>query len=332
MSTIQFSHVTTDSGEQVVTAFIPGRGLLPASDSHPNFSSILATCQDALNGLPVDLDAFADLFDVAATITRKFQQLSVRVSVSEQGEILLDGDPVDGSLQDHILRMVDAGEDFGPLVNFYEKLTTNPLGNVQAGLYDWIKGQSGEGTLTITPDGDVIGYKACNVATPEWREGTDPVYVPSRRSLNGDRVNGVEVPNGSYIEQRPGDVVEMPRSKVLNAPSVACGDGLHIGTYEYASTFLGADAPVLLVKFNPRDIVSLPDRNSTWKVRVCRYTVIGEADGPLDTPLFVDEAGEDAISESPSVDVAFERAQGGKFKAGVGRPGSKRGSNGRFVG
>jgi hypothetical protein len=110
----------------------------------------------------------------------------------------------------------------------------------------------------------------------------------------------------------------MPRSRVLHAPSQECGDGLHIGTFAYASTFYGGDT-VMLVKFSPRDIVSLPDSNSAWKLRVCRFTVIGPVDEALDTPLYITkaivadyiDATEDAAAGiQDSVDLGFSPTEG----------------------
>lgn len=275
---IIFSLVKTED-DQFITVFAPGRDPLPASSTHPNFKAIVAACVEGES----DVEAVCDLFDIAQTVAVKFQKLSDRVVV-ENGVILLDGDPVHGVLQDQILDFVEQGEDFGPLVKFYEKLLTNPLGNVQEGLFSWIKGQTQEGNFTITPEGNIIGYKSMQSASPAWREGDDTVFIPSQVSRHRDRVNGVEVPEGKYIEQRPGDTVEMPRSKVLNNPSRACGDGLHIGTYQYAKSFYGDT--VMLVEFSPRDIVSLPDSNSEWKLRVCRYTVLAECDGSLESAVY----------------------------------------------
>lgn len=286
-NTIQFSLVTADNGQQFVTVFADGVVTPPAGDDHPNFKAIVGACEAAARGEAVDAEQVVGLFDVGATITAGFQRLTERVSV-ENGVVLLDGDPVHGALQDQIVDFVSQGEDFGPLVSFYEKLVTNPLGDVRAGVYDWITGQTrdGAGGVTITPDGDLIGYKSCQSHT---RADGEVVYRPSRKSKDADRVNGVPVEPGQFIEQQPGDTVEMPRSKVLHAPSQACGDGLHIGTWSYANGFQGDT--VLLVKFSPRDIVSLPDSAATWKLRVCRYTVIGPCEGPLDTPLYItDEA------------------------------------------
>lgn len=273
--------------DSYITVFAPGRDPLPVGSSHPNFEAIVGACEASRRGEDVSVDEVCELIDVAATVSRKFARLSERITVSAGG-VMLDGDPVHGTLQAQILDFLDAGEDFSPLVNFYEKLTTNPLGDVREGLYDWIKGQTANGDkLSITPEGNILGYKSVCPATPRWRTEHETVYIPSRPGAG--IVNGVDVSADQYIEQVPGDVVEMPRSKVLHAPSVACGDGLHIGTYGYALDFYGGNT-VMLVEFSPRDIVSLPDHSSTWKLRVCRYTVIGPVDEPLEVPVYLTSA------------------------------------------
>jgi hypothetical protein len=278
---VTFTIVSTEDGE-FITVFAPGRTPLPADQTHPNFAKIKDACLRSLTGEYVDPNGIADLFDVTETVTRQFAQLTDRVAVRD-GVITLDGDPVHGTLQDQILDFLDNDQDFGPLVAFYEKLATNPLGDVTQGLYDWIVGQKVNGALTITEDGDVIGYKSVATRAPEWRTDEQVVYVPSRRGEG--IVNGREVTSSQFIEQVPGDVVEMPRSRVLHAPSQLCGDGLHIGTWDYASNFYGGDS-VLLVKFNPRDIVSVPDNNAGWKLRVCRYTIIDTVTEPLEVPVY----------------------------------------------
>lgn len=305
-----FRIVSDEDGSKTVTAFVPRTEPLAAADTHPNFQQIVSACFESMTGREVSVDEFVELFDVGKTVESRFRRLSERVTVRD-GQILLDGDPVDGALQRQIIDFLDAGEDFAPLVNFYEKLLTNPLGDVRDGLFDWIKGQRENGNFTITPDGDILGYKSVCSTSPEWRTDEEVVYVASRRSIGGgETVNGVEVKPNTHIEQVPGDLIEMPRSQVLHEPSRECGVGLHIGTYSYAQDFIGDT--VMLVQFSPRDIVSMPDNNSSWKLRVCRYTVVEPVDGPLDVPVYqtgvsspVDEAQE--TKENVSPDFEFSR-------------------------
>jgi hypothetical protein len=263
----QFSLVKT-TDDQFVTVFVPGRDPLPANSSHPNFRAIVAACAAQASGEDVNADEVADLFDIPATIQRKFQRLSERVSV-EGNHVLLDGDPVHNTLTEQILAFMDEGEDFDPLVNFYEKMLTNPIGDVREGLYDWIAGQTSDGSkVTITEDGDLVGYKGVWPAAQKGAQGEG--YVPSRSNTTPIRVNDETLPIGAFAVQNAGDTVEMPRAQV-SEPSYECGVGLHIGTATYARSF----GPVLLkVKFSPRDVVSAPDANASWKLRVCRYTVL----------------------------------------------------------
>ena len=293
MSNIQHAVSRTDEGQTFVTAFVNGKLLPPIDNGHPNFDTILDLLTDAAKGVEVDADHLVSLFDVEQTIREQFARLSDRVTV-RNGQVYLDGDPVHGTLQEQIIDFLNAGEEFAPLVKFYEKLLTNPLGDVREGLYDWIKGQRANGNLTITPEGNVLGYKSVTAAEPEWRTDHETVFVPSRRGEG--IVNGREVGLGEFIEQVVGDTVEMPRSRVLNAPSVACGDGLHIGTYQYAKAFTGDT--VMLVEFDPRDIVSLPDLNSTWKLRVCRYKVVDVVSEPLEIPVWSPQGTDEPVRTS----------------------------------
>jgi hypothetical protein len=63
----------------------------------------------------------------------------------------------------------------------------------------------------------------------------------------------------------------MPRSDVQHDPARSCHTGLHVGTYEYAHSY--ADAALLTVLVNPRDVVSVPTACGATKMRVCRYVV-----------------------------------------------------------
>lgn len=283
-----------DDGSANVALFLDGEAYL-AHSSHANYKAII----DAISAddLSADYDA---LFDTGKMVQAKFEtalaqvadvDLSERISV-RGGVVTLDGDPAEGALEEQILHFVREGADFAPLVRFYEKLVTNPLGNVKEGVYSFAVANG----LTITEDGNLLGYKSVYSETANG----ETKYRPTRASASGgDRVNGVEVGAGNHIYQAPGDVVEMPRSKVLNEPSAMCGVGLHIGTFTYAEGFSGDT--VLLVEFNPRDIVSLPDSYSAWKLRVCRYKVIESVTEPLDVPVYMADAVEEPTEEAGGI-------------------------------
>ncbi len=281
-----------ETGVTNLVLFLPGELPLQADSSHPSYPAILAglTANEGKGDETLD---YISLFSAERAIATKFARLSDRVTV-KNGEVHLDGDKVEGPLEDQIVAFLEKGEDFGPLVNFYEKLLSNPLGSeTKDALVAWMKGQGESGGVTITPEGNVLGYKSLN-SHPDG-------FVPSRTSVTGeDAVNDVEVGVGNQIVQNVGDTVSMPRSLVLHAPSAACAEGLHVGTWGYASGFSGDSK--FLVEFDPRFVVSVPTYAD--KIRVSTYTIIAKVDGPLDSPVFGEavETPEPSLADHPNLE------------------------------
>jgi hypothetical protein len=55
-----------------------------------------------------------------------------------------------------------------------------------------------------------------------------------------------------------------------------CSTGLHFCSKEYLDHFGGHDSRTVILKINPRDVVSIPADYNATKGRTCRYEVIGE--------------------------------------------------------
>jgi len=226
---------------------------------HPNFNMIFQALEDN----PRD-ESVIPLFDIEKTLNNELSKiLSERVSV-RNGEVLFDGDPLNNGVAKQILRFVEEGltDRLTAVVAFTEKVMTNPQEHSRDQLFNWLA----RFDFTITEEGDIVGYKGCNV-------GNNESPVSSRPAPEKDGVirNGEAVVN-EYVKNLDGDVIEMPRSKVDFNAGVGCSVGLHVGTYAYAKSF----APVLLeVHVNPRDVVSVPVDCGEQKMRVCRYTVVG---------------------------------------------------------
>lgn len=209
---------------------------------------------------------------VMETVVTKMSALSERVSVDGR-EVYFDGDPLRGEITDIIKKMFQEGKalDFKPLVNFLEKAKTNPSLKSVDDLYRWIT----KGDLVIDPDGDIVAYKGVNVN----RDGISVSVHSGTAFVNGEQITG-QIPNV------PGTVISMPRSNVDDNEAVACSTGLHAGTYAYASSFASR---LLLVKINPRDVVSVPRDSSDQKLRVSRYTVLTQIDQRLSTAFYQPE-------------------------------------------
>lgn len=261
---LSFTINSADNGQQFVTVWANGVLTTPADDSHPNFQAIVNKCMDHAAGGEVNPQEVLDLFDIPATIERKFQRLSDRVTV-EHGKIMFDGDECQPALSTQIIRFMDEGHDFEPLVKFMEKIQSNPQDDSRTQAYAWLNNHA----FTITEDGDVVGYKG---VSSDGSGGYCSGFAGTAM-VNDVLHEDVRIPNAV------GDTVTMPRSAVAHDPLASCHTGLHIGTFDYAKGYSTSGA-MLRVIVNPRDIVSVPYDAAGEKIRVCRYIVDEIIDSP----------------------------------------------------
>jgi hypothetical protein len=265
MPEIQYSLIN-NNGNKNITVFYNGE-MYAATDSHSNWDAIEA-------GVEAGDPSVIDLFDIGMTAQQRFDKLSDRVSI-KGGKVYFDNQPTHNALTEQVVRFIKNGqEDFGPLVEFFEKVQSNPNKHSREQLYSWLDVHD----FTILPNGNFVGYKGVrSVAT------TDGVKYES--ISHGTAISdGVEYTGA--IPNPIGAVVEMARDAVQHDPSVGCHTGLHVGTWDYASGF--AQGAVLKVEVNPRDVVSVPTDCNHQKLRTCRYTVLEVISAPVSGPLDYD--------------------------------------------
>jgi len=263
-----FFNLTADSKGRTLALFFENGDSETIPETHISFQAIL---DKLLAGTAKD-EEIRELTRVLETVATKMSALSERVSVDGK-DIYFDGDPLAGELGEVIKSLFAEGNtDFGPLVKFLEKAKTNPSLESVDGLYRWIK----NGDLVIDPEGDIIAYKGVKVV--------DGVSYSTRSGMafvDGEKVEG-------FIPNKPGTVITMPRSTVDDGSHGYCATGLHVGTHAFAKGFATqyGDSRVVLVKFNPRDMVAVPKDASSQKARVCRYVVLGETEARLASALY----------------------------------------------
>lgn len=258
-----YTLIATEYGTETLTVFLPEPLVL--NQDHPCFDAVRDAIRDG-----EDAETIRNLADLEQGVASRLHPLSERVAVAD-GQVYFDGDRVDNSVTDTILRALDAGEsDWMPLVRFMENLAANPNPHSRDQLYDWLRAS---GEFPITADGCFIGYKGVvRSADGEYTSVNSGTAIVDGQTIHG------RIPN------TPGSVIEMPRSDVQFDPSVGCSTGLHVGTFEYASQW--ARGALLKVKVNPRDCVSVPTDSDYAKLRVCRYTVLATID-QAETRVFV---------------------------------------------
>ena len=218
--------------------------------SHPNFAPfkkalIIGDFETAINYLDIrkQVEEFAD------------GELIVK-----NGAVYWNSNQLHGKMVDKLLELLESGMKVGnPFIKFVKNLLDNPSNNSVEELYDFLSYKS----LAIDDDGFVVGYKG--VASDGWSQSGNTQTIV----LQG------EVNERGQILNRVGDTIEVQRRSVDDNRENGCSHGLHIGSFDYARCWANG-GKLLLVRFNPRDAVSVPQDCECQKLRVCKYEVLEE--------------------------------------------------------
>lgn len=252
---------------------------------HPRFTDVLLEIEKENNA---DIELIKEWATPPKTKEHKLEYLSYLVSV-ENDSVLFDGTVLNGLLSETILKLRNLGKDIKPYVLFLEKLMTNPVENSRHQLYSWLEKHG----LVITQDGNFLAYK-----------GVKSNYGSINTGFG--IVNGVTYDNAS-LDNKIGNVIEMPRSMVQHDTSVACAVGLHAGTLSYARGWAG-NGKVVLVEISPADVASVPRDCDTQKIRMCRYKVIQDWDstGEINADEYYDSFDDDYDDSEELVEDTYE--------------------------
>lgn len=191
-----------------------------------------------------------DLVSIAAMIER-YTEGTFKVL---DGEVLVDGEVVNGLLATKIKEFQAASLPYEPLVKFARNVRKNPLKDAADRLFAFLDANK----HPITIEGNFIGYKTVQTDMRDWHSGT--------------------------VKYELGVAVDMPRAEVQHDPKVACGKGLHIANWHYASTFMH-NGVMLKCEIAPQDVISIPLDCSEEKVRCCRIKPIEIIERPSDKLL-----------------------------------------------
>jgi hypothetical protein len=166
-------------------------------------------------------------------------------NVSIQGETMFwKGKEFHNALASRMVSMLQEGFPIEPMINFMDNLMSNPSYRSVTELYGFLE----KNNLPITPDGHFLAYKKVRDDFKDCHTGT--------------------------MDNSVGMVVEMARNEVDDNANQTCSAGLHFCSKEYLNHFGGSRT--VIVKINPRDVVSIPTDYDFSKGRACRYEVIGE--------------------------------------------------------
>lgn len=251
-------------------------------NSHPNFQAAVDAIRSG------EWDKIPDLVDLESVVRNFLSQVG-DVTV-RNGGVYYRGEPMAGVLVERVMKMIERGFDVLPLLNFINNLQANPAKHAVDELYLFLE----IGRLPITSDGCFLAYKKVRGDYYDIHSGkvsNKPAFLFTEEDYRTrlGTFNGVNV-----SIQNDTTVLEMQRNRVDDKRSNLCSSGLHFCSLKYLPNFgSGRDDRILIVKINPRDVVSIPSDYDNTKGRTCRYEVVAEHN--------VDDAGrpEDAFGDAP---------------------------------
>lgn len=206
--------------------------------THKNYEAI----KDILTKTK-EYTSLENLVNVVKVVEKSFQESGTSALKIENGEVLYFGEPLHNAVVTKILEFIDKKLDFAPLLKFLENLMENPSKASVDNLYRFLE----HNQMPITVDGHFIAYKGVTQDYKDCKTGK--------------------------LDNSPGKIVEMPRNKVQDDPNITCSYGLHVAALGYVNGEYGGYHKIV-VKVNPRDVVSVPTDYNNQKMRVCRYEVL----------------------------------------------------------
>ena len=168
--------------------------------------------------------------------------------VLSSDRLALDGRTFSDAVTEKILNMIDVGHSPDALFNFLIKTRQNPSNIAQAELLLFCVAND----FMIHEDGDIIAYKSVRGDYTDMHSGT--------------------------VSNKVSNVCKMDRNGVDDNRDRTCSHGLHFASFEYANGFGSghSERHLMLLKVNPKNVVSIPSDYHNQKGRTCEYTVFGE--------------------------------------------------------
>ena len=241
---------------------IGGKSHTISKDTHMNYSKIV----DALKAK--DWDALVELVEPAKAIVN-FGKGYVKI---EDGIVYWKDAPFNNALSTRMIEMYQEGFPIEPMVRFMENLMLNPSKRSVDQVYGFLE----KNNLPITEDGYFLAYK---------KVSRDYMDIHS-----------------NTINNSIGQVIVMDRNLVDDNPDSHCSTGLHFCSESYLKSFGSGGDPVMILKINPADVVSIPTDYNGAKGRCCKYEVSAEVSGdPKDAFVSVIDNTYDKPTVAPVV-------------------------------
>jgi hypothetical protein len=219
------------------------------SSSHPNFVKVKTGIINEMK-----FPELEKLFDLVKTINNTSKG---KVTIVD-GEVHYQGKVTSGGISKRIVDTLYQKGDVSHMVLFLEHLMENPSYRAVNELYGWME----KSALGITDDGCLLAYK----------------YVNSNFTSCHPNKDGSHNMN-DIMNHTP---VVMERNDVCDDSKITCAEGLHFCSLDYVKhEFNTSGHKVIVVKINPKDVVSIPTDYGCTKGRCCGYIPMEEIFGEV---------------------------------------------------
>lgn len=274
--------ISFTKNEDSLTVFFDGNVTTIPSDA-PNF----VACWNAVK--ESNEDALREAIEYLNNLKLETVKGS-GIEVNGNG-VFFNGQLIDNNITQRIMSFLREGAPTKPLIKFLEKFMSNPAitsaynpevhsffgvskAQIEKKIHDFASdfwAFLSHNNLPVTEDGDFLAYKTV-------------------------RSDYLDKYTGTY-DNSPGKTVEEAREKVNPDRSVECSHGLHVGCLDYAGPNgwyhkKHEGDRVVIVKVNPQDVVAVPPDHNRTKMRVCKYTVIGDYNKPLERAVYSGEVNQ----------------------------------------
>jgi hypothetical protein len=232
-------------------------------------------------------DDLPALLNKGLALEKWAQDMGTEEFVFQDNHLHYQGERIPMELNQRMLEMANRGEDPTFLMKFWARLQLNPSWRSVQELYRFLENKG----IAIDQDGYILMYKSVR---PNWNDW----YSDS-------------------VCNKVGEKPWMARNKVSDEYNSACHIGFHAGNLAYAQGFHGGSGRVIIVKVDPKDVVTVC--STAQKVRMNTYGVIGVHGAELPNTVY-DTSKDEALSDAASKVADKLSQQRGSLPSGIKEP------------
>ena len=177
------------------------------------------------------------------------------------------GEELPQSLADKVRAIHEEGLPLSLFEKFWQNLQLNPSSSSVRELYEFLSYKE----LPLTEDGCFLAYKGLDSNFWSISGNKETKVISGQTNASGKIFNGV------------GEKIEVRRWDVDDNRANHCSFGLHAGSLDYARGF--SQGAVVVVKINPKDVVSVPTDCKCQKCRVSAYEVVSVFEQEITAPV-----------------------------------------------